>query len=204
VFFSYLEEAMAEQRSTHAPRIRRVRLRELCHILEDVCARLDATGLPTTVIHGDMNLGNILVGRSHCQLIDWAEACVGSPVTTLQHLLLLNHVQEESVRASLERDLKNHYRRVLLTICRAEQIDEAFLFMPLIAAFSALYGRGDWLASPLRGDPRRQQYARTLARHIDRAAQEPQLLSILRARRSPCTSDGRANAGRGRNRESES
>jgi hypothetical protein len=140
--------------------------------------------VPATVIHGDMNLGNILVGSSHCQLIDWAETYVGSPLTTFQHLLLLNQAQDESVRASIQRGLKNQYRRLLLAICEAEQIDEAFLFMPLVAAFGALCGRGDWLASPLRYDPRRQRYARTLARHIDRAAREPQLLSALHAGRA--------------------
>jgi hypothetical protein len=183
-FFSYLEEAMAEQRSTNAPRIGRARLQELCHIFEDSCARLDAAGLPTTVIHGDMNLGNILAGSSHCQFIDWAETYVGSPLTTLQHLLLLNQTQDESVSASIDRDLTGQYRRLLLAICEAEQIDAALLFMPLVAAFSALYGRGDWLASPVRDDSRRQRYARTLARHIDRAAREPQLLSALGAGRS--------------------
>lgn len=178
-FFSYLEEAMAEQQSTNAPRVGRKRLQELSHIFEDSCTRLEALGLPTTVIHGDMNPGNILVGTSHYQLIDWAETYVGSPLATFQHLLLLNQAQDESVRTSIESELRGRYRRRLLTICEAGQIDEAFLFMPLVAAFSALYGRGNWLDSPLRYDPRRQRYARTLARHIDRAAQEPQLLSAL-------------------------
>jgi len=51
--------------------------------------------------------------------------------------------------------------------------------MPILAAASTLYGRGDWLHSPRRNDPRRQSYARSLARHMDRAAREPRLLEAL-------------------------
>lgn len=181
--FSYIEEVALGQDSNSAPRIDCARLRELRHIFEDTCERLDAVDLPATVIHGDINLGNILVGRSHCQFIDWAEAYVGSPVATFQHLLFLNQTHDASAHASIERNLKRQYRTLLLAICKAEQIDEALTFMPLVAAFSALYGRGDWLASPRRYDARRQEYARRLTRHIDRAAREPQLLSVLRAGR---------------------
>ena len=51
--------------------------------------------------------------------------------------------------------------------------------MPILAAASTLYGRGDWLTSPRRDDQCRQSYARSLARHMDRAAREPSLVEAL-------------------------
>jgi hypothetical protein len=193
-FFSYLEEAMAQENPADTPGIERKRLEELHHIFEDSCERLEALEMPPTVVHGDMNLGNILFGSSHCQFIDWAEAYVGSPLTTFQHLLLLNPIQEGRIRNSLNECLERQYRTRLLAICEADRLDEAFLFMPLVAAFSALHVRGDWLSTPLRYDSRRQRSARTFARHIDKAGREPQLLAALRRRRLSCSSPSGASA----------
>ena len=179
-FFSYLGEAMERQTSTKAPRIERQRLQQLRHIFDLACVRLDALGLPETVVHGDMNAGNILVGPSHCQFIDWAEAYIGSPLITLQHLLLLNQIEGHSTKMRSDEVLKDRYHGVLSEICDVDKFDEGYAYIPLVAAFSALYARGDWLTTELRNDPRRQAYARTLARCMDRAACEPQLGAALR------------------------
>ena len=180
VFFSYIEEAMVQQTSTKVPRIERPRLQELHHIFDQTCVRLDEVGLPEMVVHGDMNAGNILVGRSCCQFIDWAEAYVGSPLVTFQHLLLLNQIEGHSIQMSINGVLKDRYRGALSQICDADRIDEGYVYIPLVAAFSALYARGDWITTEARDDPRRQAYARTLARYMDRAAREPQLFAALR------------------------
>ncbi|WP_169305995.1 MULTISPECIES: phosphotransferase [Acidobacterium] len=175
-FFCYLEEAMGHQTSRKVPRISSARLGELRRLVEDSCARLDALNFPVTVVHGDMNLGNLLIGPEHCQITDWAEAYVGFPLCTLEHLLLL-HPYSDPVRQRNEHHaLKERYRCLLLAGYDAVQIDEAFVLAPLIAAFSALYGRGTWLTSPARDDPKRQSYARMLARHMDRAARKPAFL----------------------------
>jgi hypothetical protein len=51
--------------------------------------------------------------------------------------------------------------------------------MPLLAAYSSLYGRGDWVMTPQHDDPRRLAFARTIARHMDRAARSPDLLAAV-------------------------
>jgi hypothetical protein len=178
--FKYLEEAMSLQTSTKAPRMDHYQLVQLRETFERACTFISELGIPDTIVHGDMNLGNILQGRNHCQFIDWSEAYIGHPLVNLQHLLLLNQKDDPEAKAASDRILKERYRSCLSKVCDPLQIDRGFACMPLIAAASALFGRGDWFGSSLRHDPRRQAHARTLARHMDRAAKEPELVEALR------------------------
>lgn len=172
--FVYLEDVMERQTSAKVERIGIRRLRELAAVFEEACGRMDQLGLPDTILHGDMNPGNILVSGSRCQFIDWAEAYIGNPLITLQHLLLLNPMTTLDARVELDRRLKAQYESHFSQFCDASKLDEGFCYMPLVAAFSTLYARGDWLTTDMRHDPRRQIYARTLARYMDRAARDVQ------------------------------
>jgi hypothetical protein len=169
----YLEEAMAQQTSTKVPKLEHQRLSEIGHILQDACFRMENLGVPDTVVHGDLNRGNILFDGSHCRFIDWSEAYIGNPFIGFQHLSLLMTETQNILR------LKDAYRCSWLDLLDSAQIDSAFALAPLLAAASYLYGRGDWLRSPRRSDPHRQRYSRSLARHMDRAAQAPELLGVL-------------------------
>jgi len=177
--FDYLEEAMGLQTSTKAPRFEKKRIQELRTIFAGVCQRLEHLGICETIVHGDMNPGNILTGTGHCQFVDWSEAYLGHPLVTLQHLLLLNKVENSEIRDFTNLLLKRRYLDVWVGSCDPEAFDEGFVYMPVLAAASTLYGRGDWLNSPQRNDPRRQSYSRSLARHMDRAARKPELLEAL-------------------------
>jgi hypothetical protein len=177
--FAYMDEAMGLQTSTKVARIETKRLRELQSLFEDVCSYLEDLGLPDTVLHGDMNLANILVADERCVFIDWSEAYVGNPLVTLEHLLLLNQIEDPSVKASCDRRLRETYRSAMSKTCDPRAVDAGFACMPLIAAASAIFGRGDWLRTPSRNEQRRQTYVRAIARHMDRAAREPVLLATL-------------------------
>lgn len=179
--FAYLDEVMGLQTSTKVPRIETRRLRELQSIFEEVCSRMEDLGLPDTVLHGDMNPGNILVSCQRCVFIDWSEARVGNPLVTFEHLLLLNQIEDPFLNASCDRSLRETYRTAMSEICDARAIEAGFACMPLIAAVSAIFGRGDWLQTSLRDDPRRQASVRGIARYMDRAAREPVLLKALSA-----------------------
>jgi len=169
----YLEEAMAQQTSTKVVKLEHQRLSEIGHILQYACSRMEDLSVPDTVVHGDMNRGNILFDGSHCRFIDWSEAYIGNPFIGFQHLSLLKTETQDILR------LKDAYRCSWLDLLDSAQIDAAFALAPLLAAASYLYGRGDWLRSPRRSDPDRQRYSRSLARHMDRAAQAPELLGVL-------------------------
>jgi hypothetical protein len=177
--FDYLEEAMSLQSSTKVARLPTQRLQEIRTIFDEVCDCMDSLSLPETLVHGDLNRGNILTGVGHCQFIDWCEVYLGNPLITLQNLLLLNKVDSLDIRSFINQILKQKYRNVWAKNHDPTWLDEGFLYMPLLAIASTLYGRGDWLNSPRRNDPRHHSYARTLARCMDRAAREPELLEAL-------------------------
>jgi Ser/Thr protein kinase RdoA (MazF antagonist) len=72
--FDYLEEAMSLQTSTKAPRLEKKRIQRLRVVFEEVCQRVEDLAIADTIVHGDMNRGNILTDGGHCQFIDWSEA----------------------------------------------------------------------------------------------------------------------------------
>jgi Phosphotransferase enzyme family len=166
--FDYIEEAMSLQVSTKVPRLEKKRIQELHAIFDDACSY--TADLPETIVHGDLNCGNILIGSEHCQFIDWCEAYVANPLISLQHLLLLNKVEGAETRHQINLLLTQRYLDVWATSCDPDALARGVEYMPILAAASALYGRGDWLTSQRRRDAWLQSYARTLARHMDRAA----------------------------------
>jgi len=166
--FDYLEEAMALQTSTKAPRLDSRSLRLMCATLKQICERVDALAIPASVVHGDLNPGNI-VEATNCQFIDWSEPYLGVPLASLQHLLLLNHVEDKPERERLNLALTDRYREEWSAVCAPDKLDEGFRYMPFLAAASSLYGRGSWLTSSARDELPRQSYARTVAREMNRA-----------------------------------
>lgn len=167
---AYLIEAMARQRSTKAARLSRDRLLDLGAILRDACLRLEACGLPDALIHNDLNAGNILWDGVNYVFIDWSEAAVGFPNLTCERLCQLNRAHAESIR--------NVYREGWSHRLSSECMDEAIALAPLLAIYAYLYGRGDWLGQTKSVEPQFESYARSLARHMDRAAQDLSLLEI--------------------------
>lgn len=173
--FDFLSEAMSLQTSTKVPRIPQPRLEELRSILISTCGRMEDLGLPEMVVHGDLNQGNILIGSDHCKFIDWPETYVGNPLVALQRLLLLGKTNDPKLGNFITSAVKDRYKSVLSDTCDPAAVEKGFVYMPLLAIASSLYGRGDWLDSPRRYNTHWQAYARSLARHMDRAALEPQL-----------------------------
>jgi hypothetical protein len=180
LLFDHVAEAMALQTSTKAAKLAPSRLAEIRNIFEDTCMWLESRVIPTTILHNDMNLGNLAFADNGCHLLDWAEGCVGHPLVTLQHLLLLNPIVDTSTKASVNRILKHRYSLSMREVCDPSLLESAFRFMPLVAAASALYGRGDWLQSDTTHSTARHAYSRMLARYMDRAATE------LSLQESPC------------------
>ena len=182
--FAQIGAAMDRQTSTKVDRIERARLGELHSLFEATCDLLESFEIPATVLHGDLNPGNLLCGANDCQLIDWCEGYIGHPLITLQHLLLFNDTEDTQLKPAWDQHLIDRYLRVMSHVCDPYALDKALHCMPLIAAASAMYGRGTWLHSQLAEVPHRQAWIRTLARHMDRAARDPALLEMLSRHRS--------------------
>jgi hypothetical protein len=177
--FAYIAEAMSLQTSTRVPRISAARLEEMREILERVCDRIEHLDIPSTILHGDMNLGNLVFTEDRCQFIDWCEGYVGHPLMTFQHLLLLNPIEDPSAKALVDDALKAIYGATMRTVCDPRHLREGFAYVGLLAAVSALHGRGDWSRGDLRYDPRHLGYVRSIARHMDRSVREAAFLEAL-------------------------
>ena len=171
----YIGETMRRQTSTKVPQIEPDRLSQLGGILRDACFRLEDLEIPDTVIHNDINPGNVLFNGARCVFTDWCETGIGNPFFTLHHLCRLRcDGRDRSISNSRE-----IYKKCWVRHLTEKQIDLAVPLIPLLSILSYFYGRGTWLRSPQRTDPHVESYARSLARHMDRAAQDPELLEAL-------------------------
>jgi aminoglycoside phosphotransferase (APT) family kinase protein len=134
--------------------------------------------VPNALIHNDINGGNILLRGTNCIFTDWAEACIGNPFLTFQHLCAQISRDSEHAGAWLPQ-VKHAYKKAWIECLTEAQIDLAFALMPILGITSYLYGRGTWLNSTRRDDQHFQSYSRSLARYMDRAARAPELLEAL-------------------------
>lgn len=173
----YLQEAMALQISRKVPRLSSQCLQSLEKILVDCCDSMEAIGVPNTLISNDISEGNILFDGQRCVFNDWAEACIGHPFIAFQ--LLNAHVSPNAGRTKAADRVRAVYETNWLDRLSPVQIKRAFAFAPILAILSYLYGRGTWLHSTQRHDASFQGYARSLARRMNRAAQEPELVEAL-------------------------
>jgi hypothetical protein len=175
---AYLDRTMRDPIPPTATLLRPERLPEIRDVLEESCAAMQRLCIPDTIIHNDMNRGNILLRRGRCTFTDWCEAGIGNPFLTLPHFQLLvpNGLDgAEEVRSRLQQ----LYRRCWTNLLSARQINQALALSPLLAMLSHLYGRGDWLSSDRGNDANVQRYARTIARRMDVAACAPELKDAL-------------------------
>ena len=171
----YIDEAMRAQTSTNVAQIDPHRLSQLEGILRDACLRLEDLAIPDTVVHNDINAGNALFNGMMCVFTDWSEIGVGNPFLTLHQLCRLRHEgRDPSVWTPRET-----YKQCWAEHLTAKQIDTAVPLIPLLSIFSYFCGRRTWLQSIQRNDARVKSYSRSLARHMDKAARDPELLGAL-------------------------
>jgi len=73
-------------------------LKRLAPKLKRACRRLDALGLPATLVHGDLHPGNAARIDGALAYFDWTDACIAHPLIDLHSL---QWEDDESVRAAL-------------------------------------------------------------------------------------------------------
>jgi hypothetical protein len=159
-----LEEAMAAQDLHGLPQFARRRLEDVCEATEEACYRLDAIGIPDTLIHNDLQLENVIAGKTGYHFIDWDQAGIGNPFLAFEQL----RVQlPESGIASLVSGYRSWWARIL----RPEAIDAGFALIPPIAIAVQLcsYTASIPVGATLRGLELR--HLRSLARQLDTALQ---------------------------------
>jgi hypothetical protein len=175
---AYLDEAMHLQTSTKVAKLSSDRLETIRTLLHRACATLEELGIPDSLIHSDISPGSILSDGRDCVFTDWSEAYVGNPFITLEQFC------EHAARSGGQSEswipaLKKTYRACWAELLPEHRIDKALSLTPLISILSYLHGRGDWLSSPQRHEASVQSYARSLARHMDRIADNVELMEPL-------------------------
>lgn len=173
----YLQRAMERQTSTKVPRLTAVQIKELGCVLERACSAMDQLCVPDTILHGDLNWGNILFRDGIYVFTDWCEAQIGNPFLGFQSLRLL--IQNEKDLQQTERRLKDLFGQAWRRRLTSQQIGRAFALSPILAVavhFLRLYN-----AAKLSSEDHSEfeSYARSLARHMDREAKEDSLLEAL-------------------------
>jgi hypothetical protein len=171
----YLDEAMARQTSARVLPIGTKRLRELEILLEDACSSIEALRIPDALLHNDMNLGNVLSDGVRTVFTDWAEACIGNPFLTFERLRAQTPQENSALVPQLTGIYKKHWRSML---CEST-IERALALSPPIAIAAYVYGRDMTFSASYRNDPCVESYARSLARHMDRAVQSPDFVEAL-------------------------
>lgn len=167
--FDYLSECMGMQQSQKSPPLDRRVLERTREIYLRGCEELRCLQVPFTVLHGDLTGGNVASTGANCSVLDWCETYIGFPIASLHHLKM--HFERNGADDSQLRLMDLHYREEWRLRAGKDLPEESFRWAPLMAAASALYGRGDWLHNEgERARPARRSYARTLARHMARAA----------------------------------
>jgi hypothetical protein len=165
----YLSEAMERQTSTKVPRLGRKRLMEIRDLLNDSCSEMLSLNIPNTLVHNDINPGNILLQGERCVFTDWAEAAVGHPFLIFEYLCVHIGQHGEEARSWLPQ-LKMVYKQLWQEQLSEAAIETALGLSPLLAVAASLYGRGDWLHPVDLHSLASQSYRRSLGRHMDLAA----------------------------------
>ena len=166
----YLEAAMQETEADLGLSIGPARLRRIAALIAEASLRIENIGIPDTLMHCDVSLDNILVGSRGCTFIDWAQASIGQPFITLEHLCA-QFAQHEDSRTIIPR-LRKTYLNVWETSLHGRFDREALTFMPLVALASLLCCRSEWLTGNAMRHPSSRSYARVLARQLDRIARQ--------------------------------
>jgi hypothetical protein len=175
---AYLDEAMHLQTSTKAAKLTSSRLETLRILLHHACSALEELGIPDSLMHGDISPGSILNDGRACVFTDWCEASVGNPFITLEQLCV-HMARDGGDSESKISALKNAYTLCWRDLLPGHVIDKAMRITPLVSVLSYLCGRGDWLTSRRCQNSWFQGYARGLARHMDRIAQNPELMETI-------------------------
>jgi Ser/Thr protein kinase RdoA (MazF antagonist) len=168
---------MVMQTSTAVLPIEPKRLQEIGGFLEKACAAMQTANVPDTLIHNDMNGDNILFDGTQAVFTDWAEAAIGNPFFTFHHLRALA-IREDHTR-TWAHQLTAAYKRHWYGLLSESDLDRALALSRPLAIVSYLYGRDPSFESEYRHAAHSESYARSLARHLDRAIQAPEFMGAL-------------------------
>jgi Ser/Thr protein kinase RdoA (MazF antagonist) len=178
----FFEEASRAMQAQTSEKVAALSNHELLTLKADIERMLPqfSTALPQTLGHGDIGHGNILVRGEDPVLLDWAEAYIGHPFLSAEHLLadLENSGHESARQVSC---LRHHYTECWKPWVRAADLDRIGTLAPAFASF--MYVLEAWNSSrkfqdPAHAWPLLRSMLRRTKRELNRALEvEPCVLS---------------------------
>jgi hypothetical protein len=178
-FMDVVAQLMERQTKIPPPVLDRSDLSVLTDSLQRSLEAMEATRIPDTLGHLDLNPGNIIVSDNRCAFLDWAEAYVGNPLFSLEYLL--QHADRAFRSDSAVRTrLVAAYCAQWDGVVPSAAIGNALVFAPLLAVFAYVAGTDAWQHPQRLQEPVVARYLCSLARRMRREANE------LADRRSAC------------------
>jgi hypothetical protein len=166
-------EGLAEDEVLDLPEGLRPRLRAAVGRLKEMCIDLDASPIPSTLVHGDLHADNIMRTERGYVLFDWTDACVATPF--VDFLTFVHHLGPASNDPVVRRAFRDRYLDAWNDVVpHAEAIEWYERTEPLAAMHHAVTYRGIFDAF---GPNEWWQFSSALPWWIEKALKSP----ILRA-----------------------
>jgi hypothetical protein len=173
------EEAVLFQRSAGIPQILLWKLREIANTFDEAFGAIEEIGLPDTLVHNDLNPGNILMWEGDCVFTDWADASVGNPFVAIDQLQIYFN---QNARLSPELPRIIHaYSREWYGGFTQKKLDTVIQSVRLLSLAAHLSSRKQRIISEYRRNPAVQSYLRSMARQMYKVTQSENGARALRA-----------------------
>jgi hypothetical protein len=170
-FIGVMAQLMERQIKTPPPVLRCKDFSVLTDSLHSSLEVMEATGIPETLGHLDLNPGNVITSENRTAFLDWAEAYIGNPLFTLEYLL--QHARRAfGGDSTIEARLTQVYCAQWGGVVSPTSITRALDFAPLLAVFAYAVGSDLWKQEPELQNSTTAGYLRSLARRMHREAKE--------------------------------
>ncbi len=133
-FFEDVQRAMLAQVSTKVRPLGGDELRSLKERIEVALIALMGSGMPNTLLHGDIGHGNIIIAPNRIVFLDWAEAYIGHPFMSAEHLLANCELSQPAVSQKVT-SLRQTYASYWEDVISPEELAKTTRLAPAVAAF---------------------------------------------------------------------
>jgi hypothetical protein len=149
-FFQEALCAMQAQTSVKSKPLSDAELFQLQSATESALDEFMNTGIPETLLHGDIGHGNAIATCGGPVFLDWAETCIGHPFLSAEHLLA-DLARSNPMFNAIQPALRSHYAAHWREFVRPEELKKVTELAPAIGAFA--YALIAWDANHNRPDP---------------------------------------------------
>ena len=134
-FFQEAHCAMEAQTSTKSKPLSSGAIDQLKRDIGWALHEFENSGLPKTLLHGDIGHGNIITTSGGPVFLDWAETCVGHPFLSAEHLLA-DLAKSNPFFERKQAALRHHYASRWSKYVSPSNLATVIAFGPAIAAFA--------------------------------------------------------------------